>query len=190
MVDVIELAHRSSVIDGLVVLTMKQVSDERGTVREFFRRSAFEAAGLPPMGTFRQVNVTESGRGAIRGLHAEAMTKLVAVVAGAALGAYVDLRPASSTYGVVDTVDLVAGTQVFVPEGVANGFQSLVDGTQYAYCFDDEWRPTMAGIACNPLDPALGIAWPLPIEPDDRALISAKDVALPTLAQLRGAAGG
>ena len=32
-------------IDGLVVLEVKQVSDERGTVRELFRRSAFDAVG-------------------------------------------------------------------------------------------------------------------------------------------------
>jgi dTDP-4-dehydrorhamnose 3,5-epimerase len=39
-------------------MTMKQVSDERGTVREYFRRSAFEAAGLTELGPFLQVNVT------------------------------------------------------------------------------------------------------------------------------------
>lgn len=33
-------------IDGLRVLRMKQVTDDRGTVREFYRESAFEAAGL------------------------------------------------------------------------------------------------------------------------------------------------
>lgn len=185
MVDVVEFAHRPSSIDGLVVLTMKQVTDERGTVRELFRRSAFAAAaGVAPIGTFVQINVTESGRGAIRGLHAEAMTKLVAVVSGRALGAYVDLRPASPTYGAVDTVELVAGTQVLVPDGVANGFQSLVDGTQYAYCFDDEWQPVMAGLACNPLDPALGIEWPVPIDASDPAQVSVKDAGLPTLAEL------
>ena len=42
----------------------------------------------------------------------------------------------------------------------------------------------MAGSACNPLDPALGIEWPLPIDPDDRAQVSAKDVAAPLLADV------
>lgn len=189
MVDVVEFSHRPSDIDGLVVLTMKQVSDERGTVRELFRRSSFAAAGLVPMGQFVQINVTESGRGAIRGLHAEVMTKLVAVVAGRALGAYVDLRPTSPTYGTAATVDLVAGTQVLVPDGVANGFQSLVDGTQYAYCFDEEWQPGMAGLACSPLDPALGIAWPIPIDPSDPTQVSAKDAGLPRLAELMAGSG-
>jgi dTDP-4-dehydrorhamnose 3,5-epimerase len=171
-------------IDGLVVLTIKQVSDERGTVRELFRRSAYEATGLPELAPFRQVNVTETRRGAVRGLHAEAMTKLVAVIAGEALGAYVDLRPDSATYRTVTTARLLPGVQVLVPAGVANGFQATADGTQYLYCFDDEWRPDMDGTACNPLDPALGIAWPLPVDPADRAHISAKDATAPLLAEV------
>src|SRR3546814_8756687 len=52
---------------------------------------------------FLQVNVTETHRGGLRGLHAEDMDKLVAVVAGEAFGAYVDLRSGSATYGVVVT---------------------------------------------------------------------------------------
>lgn len=184
MLEIVDFTHRPSAIDGLLVLTMKQVTDERGTIREFFRTSAFEAAGVPPTGTFRQINVTESHRGAIRGLHAEAMTKLVAVVAGEALGAYVDLRVDSPTAGAVETVALVPGTQVLVPNGVANGFQAVVDGTQYAYCFDGEWQPVMAGLACNPLDPDLGIRWPVPVDADDRAQVSAKDLGLPTRAEV------
>jgi dTDP-4-dehydrorhamnose 3,5-epimerase len=183
-VKLVEQSLQPTSIDGLVVITVKQVSDERGTVRELFRRSAYEATGLPALAPFRQVNVTATRRGAVRGLHAEAMTKLVAVVAGEALGAYVDLRPGSATYRTVDTVRLVPGLQVLVPAGVANGFQATADGTQYLYCFDDEWRPDMDGAACNPLDPALGIAWPLPIDPTDRAQISAKDATAPPLAEV------
>jgi dTDP-4-dehydrorhamnose 3,5-epimerase len=182
--DLVEYATRTTAIEGLVVITMKQASDERGTVRELFRRSAFDAAGIAWLGPFQQINVTETRRGGVRGMHAESMTKLVAVVAGAAFGVYVDLRQGSPTYGAVETVALVPGTQVLVPDGVGNGFQALEDGTQYAYCFDDEWRPGMAGVACNPLDPALGIAWPLPIDPDDRAQLSAKDAAAPRFADL------
>jgi dTDP-4-dehydrorhamnose 3,5-epimerase len=76
---------------------------------------------------------------------------------------------------------------VLVPEGVGNGFQAIVDGTQYAYCFTDEWRPGMAGTACNPLDPALGIEWPLPVDPHDRTQISAKDLGAPLFADLLAA---
>jgi dTDP-4-dehydrorhamnose 3,5-epimerase len=169
-------------IDGLYIIEMKEVRDERGTVREFYRESAFKQAGLPSLGPWLQVNITESNQGAIRGLHGEDMFKLVAVVAGEAFGAYVDIRPDSPSRGVVVTTRLVKGTQVLVPKGVCNGFQSVSTGTtQYLYTFDQEWAPGMAGTAVNPLDPALGIDWPVPVDLDDPAQLSAKDVGLPTL---------
>ena len=173
-VEIVDFSVRPARIEGLLIATMKQVSDERGTIRELFRRSAFESAGIT-LDRFVQINVTESRRGAIRGLHAEAMTKLLAVAHGEAFGAYVDLRSDSSTFGAVETVTLVPGTQVLVPRGVANGFQALVDDTQYVYCFDQEWQPGMPGISCTPVDPDLGIAWPLPVDLDDPDQISVKD---------------
>lgn len=80
-------------IEGLMVLRVKHIHDERGTIREFFRASAMREAGLVD-GPWQQLNLTETGQGAVRGLHGEAMTKLVSVVAGEVFGAYVDTRPA------------------------------------------------------------------------------------------------
>lgn len=173
----------ATAIDGLVVITMKQVEEPRGTVRELFRLSAMEEAGLHT-GPWKQINVTETRLGAVRGLHGEAMTKLVAIAAGSAFGAYVDTRPDSPTVGAVVTVDLVPGRQVLVPAGVCNGFQSTSqEPSQYVYCFDAEWVPGMAGTAVNPLDPALAINWPVPIDTANPAQLSAKDAAQPTLAE-------
>jgi dTDP-4-dehydrorhamnose 3,5-epimerase len=183
-VEIVDFELAEAGIAGLLVVTMKQVTDERGTVRELFRRSAFEAAGVR-LAPFQQINVTETRRGAVRGLHAEAMAKLVTVVSGEALGAYLDLRPASPTFGRVHSAMLRSGTQVLVPSGVANGFQALSDATQYAYCFDAEWTPGMPGLACCPLDPELGIAWPLPVDRDDPAQISVKDRDAPPFASIR-----
>jgi dTDP-4-dehydrorhamnose 3,5-epimerase len=183
--DIVEFDTRPGTIDGLLIVTLKQVTDERGTVRELFRRSAFDAVGVD-LAEFRQINVTETRYGAVRGMHAEAMTKLVAVVAGEAYGAYVDLRDDSPTRGEIDSVTLHPGVQVLVPAGVANGFQSLSSPCQYAYCFDTEWRPGMPGQACSPLDPAFVHLWPVPVDPDEPTQISAKDVAAPTLAALLG----
>lgn len=177
-----EMSVEQTEIDGLVVITMKQVEDERGVVREFYRESSWIAAGLPSLGKWLQVNVTETKTGGLRGLHGEDMHKLVAIASGRAFGAYVDARPSSPSYGKVVTVDLGPGRQVLVPRGVCNGFQSVSDGgTQYLYCFDAEWAPGMAGTAVNPLDPALGIDWPLPVDVDDPSIISAKDAAQPPL---------
>jgi dTDP-4-dehydrorhamnose 3,5-epimerase len=171
-------------IDGLYFISMKQVEEERGMVREFFRQSAFAEAGLANLKPWKQINATETIQGAIRGLHAESMVKLVAVVAGEAYGVYVDLRPKSATRGNVETIKLVKGTQVLVPKGVGNGFQSVSEnGCQYIYCFDEEWVPGMHGYSCCPLDPELNIDWPIPVSKTDTHLISAKDANGPSLAE-------
>jgi dTDP-4-dehydrorhamnose 3,5-epimerase len=178
----VDFTTRSGAIDGLLVVTMKQVADDRGAVRELFRRSAFEAAGVA-LGRIEQVNLTETSQpGAVRGMHGELMTKLVTVAHGRARGVYVDARPGSPTFGVVDAVDLEPGVQVFVPPGVANGFQALTSGTQYAYCFDHEWSPTMPGVAFSPLDPLVADRWPLPFDPSDPRYLSAKDRDAPAFA--------
>jgi dTDP-4-dehydrorhamnose 3,5-epimerase len=74
--EVVDWSARSGGTDGLFAITLKHVTDDRGTVRELSRRSVFEDAGLS-LARFAQVNITESGRGVVRGMHAEAMTKLV-----------------------------------------------------------------------------------------------------------------
>ncbi|MEO6651234.1 MAG: dTDP-4-dehydrorhamnose 3,5-epimerase [Ilumatobacteraceae bacterium] len=184
MTSIVDFEMRAGAIEQLLVITGKQVADERGTIREVFRRSAFEAAGVD-VSAFVQINATESRRGVIRGMHAEHMTKLLTVVAGEAFGAFVDLRPGSPTVGLVETVDLRPGVQVLLPSGVANGFQSLTESTQYLYCFDEEWRPGMPGVACTPLDRDLDIGWPLRIDVDDPSQLSAKDRSAPTFKELQ-----
>lgn len=177
-----DFAVATTEIPGLLVLTPKQVSDERGVVRELFREHVYAELGI---GRFAQVNLTFTGRGAIRGLHGEQMTKVVTVAAGEAFGAYVDARAQSSSFGRVETVRLVPGVQVVVPSGVLNGFQSVSDGgCEYLYGFDVEWRVDMPGIGVTPLDDDLGIGWPISVDPDDRSLLSAKDAALPRFADL------
>lgn len=168
-----------SSIAGLLVVDMKAVTDDRGTVREFFRASDWDDRLQP----WRQVNVTTTRRSAVRGLHGEAMTKLVAVVAGEALGVYLDTRRGPG-FGTVERVALPVGRQVLVPPGVCNGFQTLSESSVYLYCFDREWSPTMAGIAVTPLDEDLGLDWPLPFDADDESLLSAKDRDAPRLREI------
>ncbi|MDP9805592.1 dTDP-4-dehydrorhamnose 3,5-epimerase [Trueperella bonasi] len=182
MVDIIEPAITTTDIAGLVVITPKQVTDERGTIRELVRRSWLKEHGI--VFEFEQANNTLTHRGGLRGLHAEAMTKLVTVVTGGAFGAYVDIRQGSTTYGQVVTVDITPGVMVLVPQGVCNGFQALENNTEYLYFFDREWRPGMPGSALAPLDPELGINWPVPVDTNNRAMISEKDLNAPRLSEL------
>ena len=166
---------QETAIPGLLVLTPKSITDDRGAVRELFRASTFP--GAPP--EWKQINLTRSVHGAVRGLHGETMTKLVGVVSGTAFGAYVDARPDSAAHGTVVTIELAIGTQVLVPAGVCNGFQATSpEGCEYLYAFDTEWAPDLPGVALNPLDPDLAIAWP--VEPK----LSAKDSSAPRFAEL------
>lgn len=180
-----EAGVRRTGIEGLLVLTSKQVTDGRGTVREFFRASTY-ATLIGASLSLTQVNVTRTHQSAIRGLHGEVMSKLVGVVSGEAFGAYVDARPESRTFGTVETVSLVPGVQVFVPCGVLNGFQTVSsEGCEYLYVFDAEWRPEMPSVGAYALDPELAIDWPIEIDVKDRTLLSEKDAELPSFAELR-----
>lgn len=174
----VSMSVAATAIAGLVRITTKAVSDERGTVREFFRTSGF--AGLDVPDRWAQLNLTWTRRGALRGLHGEAADKLVGLAAGEAFGAWLDTRPGSASYGVVVTAPLSVGVQMLVPAGVCNGFQATsADGCQYLYCFGVEWTPGMPGVAVDPLDPDLAIAWPV-----DPPLVSAKDAAAPRFADI------
>lgn len=184
-VQIIDAQAIPGALAGMSVLTPKQITDERGTITEIFRRSTIDGLDIAAMGALAQINVTSGRRGALRGMHGESMTKLLTVVDGTAFGAYVDLRIGSPTFGKVDTLQLEPGVQVLVPDGIANGFQVTSERSLYVYAFDHEWRPDMGGIACNPLDPALAIPWPIAIDLDDPSLISAKDRNAPNFADVQ-----
>ena len=55
-------------IDGLVVIQVKTIEDDRGVIREFYRESSWLEAGLPSLGPWAQFNVTDTRRGTVRGL--------------------------------------------------------------------------------------------------------------------------
>lgn len=184
MATIIDAAKKNTAIDGLFVITPKQVTDERGTIRELFRRSWLEENGIPA--SFAQCNNTLTHHGAVRGLHAEAMTKLVTVVTGEVFGAYVDIRKNSSSFGKLVTVRITPGTMVLVPQGVCNGFQAVAEGdSEYLYFFTEEWKAGMPGGALTPLDSELDIQWPIKIDPENRLQISEKDFSAPTIADIR-----
>ena len=181
-------AVNDSNIEGLKIISAKMSTDDRGTVRELFRGSIYFEVLPKTVTGWKQINLTRTKKGAVRGLHGEAMSKLVTVAYGSVFGAYVDTRPDSKTFGAVQTVHITLGVQVFVPQGVCNGFQALED-TEYLYFFDNEWVPGMPGTALCPLDPELDIKWPIPIETSDFNQISEKDSKAPTLKELRKTLG-
>lgn len=169
-----EFVTVETAIQGLLVIDVRSVTDDRGTVRELYRTGSYSPRLGDAAEGWQQINLTRTRHGAVRGLHGEAMAKLITIARGSAFGVYVDTRQDSPTVGKVVTVDLRPGKQVFVPRGVCNGFQATEDDTEYLYFFDAEWQPGMSGVAVTPLDPDLGVTWPIPLDPNDRQQISEK----------------
>ena len=84
-------------------------------------------------------NVSFSRKNVLRGLHAEPWDKYISVAdEGKVLGTWVDLRE-GETFGNTYQTVIDASKGIFVPRGVANGFQVLSDKVSYSYLVNDYW---------------------------------------------------
>ena len=90
--------------------------------------------------------------------------KLVRCTRGAIYDVIVDLRagvarPTASWFGAELTAD--NGRMLYVPVGLAHGFQTLADGSEVHYQMSHHYVPGQArGVRFD--DPAFGIDWPRP----------------------------
>lgn len=174
-----ELHADQTPIEGLVVYDLTVHGDNRGWFKENWQREKMIALGLPNFGPV-QNNVSFNDKaGVTRGLHAEPWDKFVSIGAGRVFGAWCDIREGSPTYGESFTVELDPSKAIFVPRGVANGFQTLEDNTVYMYLVNDHWSPDGQYSFVNLADETLAINWPIPL---DNAELSEKDKNHPRLA--------
>ena len=158
-------------IEGLQVLDLAVHEDARGWFKEAWQRTRMTREGLPDFRPVQSNVVHNATAGTTRGLHAEPWDKLVTVGTGRVQGGWVDLREGSPTYGETHTVEIGPGTAVFIPRGVANGYQVLEDGTTYLYLVNDHWSADAQYVNVS----HTLIDWPL--EPVN---LSEKDAALGT----------
>jgi len=104
--------------------------------------------------------------------------KLVRCTAGAIFDVIVDLRSESSTYLHHFGVTLSARNHrsLYIPRGVAHGFQTLEPETEVAYQMSAFYQPDAArGVRWN--DPALRIEWPA----TDHRIMNERDRTYPDL---------
>ena len=175
-------------IEGAWVVTSPVWTDDRGSFREWFKAADIKAAtGLDF--SVAQANLSESKRGVLRGIHYSLATagqaKCVTCVSGSIRDVIVDIRPTSPTYGQYEIVDLVGGSGnvVLIGSGLGHGFVSILDGSTVAYLVTSPFSPKEE-FEVNPLDPAIGIDWGIPLE---QLLLSPKDLAAPFLNERREA---
>lgn len=114
--------------------------------------------------------------GTIRGIHFQvepnAEEKIVTCVQGSTFEVIIDIRPDSKSFGCIETFELSArnSSQVYLPKGIAHGFQTLTPDTIVLYCLTSKYSPE-SSFSINPFG-GLGIDWPI-----QDFLISDKDGA-------------
>ncbi|MFG1379712.1 dTDP-4-dehydrorhamnose 3,5-epimerase [Xanthobacter autotrophicus] len=165
----------------VIRVTPRRFGDARGYFCETYVKPLYAASGIAA--DFVQDNESLSAvPGTVRGLHMQAppfaQAKLVRVLSGVVFDVAVDVRKGSPTYGRWAGVRLTAerGEQLFVPQGFAHGFCTLVPDTRVAYKVDALYnRASECGIIWN--DPDLAIQWGF----DGETILSDKDRILPRL---------
>jgi dTDP-4-dehydrorhamnose 3,5-epimerase len=167
-------------IDGVAILDLKLLEDERGFFARSFCQDEFAENGLLP--DVAQCNISFNHvAGTLRGLHFQLApateAKLVRCISGAIVDQIVDLRPESPTYLQHVSVELTAENRraLYVPPMFAHGYQTLVDNAEVLYQVSERYTPGMErGLRYD--DPALGLTWPVPV-----VSISEKDRSWPLL---------
>jgi dTDP-4-dehydrorhamnose 3,5-epimerase len=167
-------------LPGVWLVEPELLSDERGWFARTFDAAEFARRGMNP--AVVQCNASfNARRGTLRGMHYQAEphgeSKLVRCVRGAIFDVAVDVRAGSSAFRRWHGVELSAanGLAMYVPAGLAHGFQTLTDGAEVIYQMGDPYVPDAArGVRFD--DPAFAIEWPAP---DGERIVSERDRSFP-----------
>jgi dTDP-4-dehydrorhamnose 3,5-epimerase len=166
-------------LEGAFLVDLERREDDRGFFARTWCADEFADHGL--VNRVVQANVSwNAKRGTLRGMHFQhpphAETKLVRCTSGGIYDVIVDLRPDSETYKQWLGVELNAENRraLFVPEGFAHGYQTLVPDSEIVYQVSAAYAPQAEG-GVRWDDPAFGIEWP----DAGNALLSDKDRSWP-----------
>jgi dTDP-4-dehydrorhamnose 3,5-epimerase len=161
-------------LKGSYIIEPERLEDERGFFARTFCRKEFATYGLNP--NFVQCNISYNRKkGIIRGMHFQAKpyeeVKIVRVTRGIIYDVILDLRTKAPTFKQWIAIELSEENRkmVYIPEGLAHGFQTLQDETEVFYQMSEFYFPESArGIRWN--DPSFKIEWPI-----QEQIISTKD---------------
>ena len=161
-------------LKGAFVINIEPHKDERGFFARAWCQDEFERHGLNPRLVQCSISFNNK-RGTLRGMHYQAPpfeeAKLVRCTRGVIYDVIIDVRNDSPTFQQWFSVELSAENRraLYIPEGFAHGFQTLVDDSEVFYYMSEFFHPECArGVQWD--DPAFGIVWPI-VSP----IISEKD---------------
>jgi len=152
-------------LDGVCLIEPEPIDDERGFFARTWCAEEFELHGLNSR--LVQCNVSFNRRaGTLRGMHYQtqphAEAKLIRCTMGAVFDVVIDLRPTSPTFRRWFGAELTHSNRrmLYAPEGIAHGFETLVDNTEVFYQMSESFHPeSAASVGWD--DPAFGITWPI-----------------------------
>jgi dTDP-4-dehydrorhamnose 3,5-epimerase len=154
-------------LQGLTVVERQAFADHRGFLSRVFCAEEFAEIGFTlPIAQINHTLTRQSG--ALRGLHFQhpphAEDKFVSCLRGQVLDVAVDLRAGSATFLKWHGEILSEGNRrsLLIPQGFAHGFQTLTEDCELLYLHSRAYAQGAEG-GLNAADPALAIAWPLPI---------------------------
>lgn len=150
------------ILPGCFELIPDRKQDARGYFAKIFNAEQFVAHELET--DYPEEYYTYSKRGVIRGLHFQEppmdLAKLVYCFEGEVLDVLLDLRVDSPTYCKHVAVELSAsaGNAMYIPHGIAHGFQVLSDSALLLYKVSKVYSPTHdSGVLWD----SAGIVWPV-----------------------------
>jgi len=163
-----------TLLKGAYIIDLERREDDRGFFARSWCQDEFREHGLNP--NLAQCNISFNlKKGTLRGMHYQAEpypeAKVVRCTMGAIHDVVIDLRPGSPTFKKWINVELSADNRraLYVPEGFAHGFQTLVDNTEVFYQMSEFFHPECArGVRWD--DPAYRVEWPI-----REVIISQKD---------------
>ena len=151
-------------IPGVLLISLEPAIDERGAFARCFCKQEFERQSLRTH--VIQCNVSfNKKKGTLRGMHYQiaphAEAKMVRCTRGAVYDVALDLRLDSPTFRKWEFFELTPdnGAMLYIPEGVAHGFQTLKDNSEVFYHMFSAYEPSYArGVRWD--DALFGIEWP------------------------------
>ena len=163
-------------LNGVFIIKFEKLEDERGFFTRVWDKKLFQENGLNS--DLLQISFSFSKkRGTLRGMHLQKKpfeeSKLVRCTNGKIFDVIIDLRQKSSTYKKWISMELSSDNLqgLYIPEGFAQGFQTLEDNCEVCYHMSNWFSPEHArGIRWD--DGEFNITWPI-----NNPIISKKDLS-------------